>query len=760
MGSTRPDPDLDTHARSEGRQMTTSRKNITKLRRRIARAAVALTALGALVGVVAPAASAIELTATDGVMASLNDISGNPDRQAGSHPDATGGFHVVQQDPSNPESFPVEAPHRFTIDLPPGLTANPSAAAYCPITGLKGAANGNGSACPVDSQVGIAYIGLEGSFGQPPGRAPVYNVPPPDGTPALFAFNFLGVVIRLTPTLRPGDYGITLDSGTISQGIVIPATEVVFWGVPSDPAHNTQRYGPLAGGAFYYPPAEPTSPRKAFVSAPTSCSGTPDTQTGRIDGWKTIGIFDTQSVSADPNGVPFVSTGCDRVPFDPTIEARPTTNLGDSPSGLDVHLHVPQNTDPDGLAEANVKNVSMELPAGMTVNPSSASGLGACSPSEIGLTSPVGQAHAIFDGADATCPDSSKLGTVEVDTPLIDHPLKGAIYLAEQNQNPFNSLLGLYISVEDPQTGITIKLAGQPKPDPQTGQLTVDFDQNPQLPFEDLKVNLFTGPRAALKTPLACGEFKTTTDLTPWTSPEGADAHPADAFKIVQGAGGSGCVNAESEAPNKPSFDAGTIDPAAGTYSPFVLKITRQDGTQPIKAIDTTLPKGLLGRLAGIPYCSDSALAARRRSFREGRAGFGELPRRQSGRDRRRQRRRRLGAVPSVREGLPGGSLQGGSAEPGDRHPGGCGALRPRERGRQDRPERRPRKHPDPRGQRPDPDDPAGGPAGRPRDHADARPAELHAQPDLVRSDVGHRQRSLCLQSERGPLQPVPGRRL
>jgi hypothetical protein len=108
--------------------MKTSGKKTSKLRRRIARAAVALTALGALVGVSAPAASAIELTEVDGVTAWLNDIDGNPERQAGSHPDASGRYRVVLQDPSNPESFPVEAAHQFKIDLPPGLVGNPSAA--------------------------------------------------------------------------------------------------------------------------------------------------------------------------------------------------------------------------------------------------------------------------------------------------------------------------------------------------------------------------------------------------------------------------------------------------------------------------------------------------------------------------------------------------------------------------------------------------------------------------------------------------------
>jgi hypothetical protein len=600
--------DLGSHAHSEGRQMNTSGKT-TKLRRRIARAAVALTALGALVGVSAPAASAIEFNEPEGAFAWIDNIDGNPERQAASHPDASGAFRVVQQNPSNPESFPVEAPHRFTMDLPPGLVGNPNAAGYCPITGMKAGQNGNSATCPIDAQVGIAYVGRQG-----PGlfttNVPVYNLPAPDGTPALFAFNVYGTVIRLTPTLRPHDYGITIDSGVISQGLVLPQVEVVLWGVPADPAHDSERFGPLFGGAFSSPPAAPTSPRKAFISTPTSCPGTPDMQTGRIDGWKSIGIFDVQSITADPKGVPFTNTGCDLVPFETRIEARPTTNLADAPSGLDVKLTVPQNMEPDDYAAAHLKSASVVLPAGMTVNPSSASGLGACSASQIGLVSPVGQAKAIFNGADANCPNASKLGTVEVNTPLIDHPLKGAIYLAEQNNNPFSSLLALYVSVEDPLTGITIKLAGQPKPDPVTGQLSVDFANNPQLPFEELKVNMFTGPRAALKTPMACGQFTTTTTMVPWTSPYGANDDPTDTFPITKGANGGPCLGSESQAPNKPSFSAGTIDPAAGTYSPFVMKLTRQDGTAPIKAIDATLPKGLLGKLAGISYCPEAGLAA------------------------------------------------------------------------------------------------------------------------------------------------------
>jgi hypothetical protein len=595
-------PDL-THAPSEGRQMNTSGKKTTKLRRRIARAAVALTALGALVGVAAPAASAIEIKSLG---ASYTDINGNVERQAGSHPDVRFIFRV--QDvvhPENPELlYPVERPHRILTELPLGVVGNPAVAETCPEGLLKGALNGNAAACPVDSQVGIAEV-----FGALAGL-PVYNIVVPTGSPAMFAFNILGIVVKMTPTVRANDYGITIDSGTISQGLPIMGADVTLWGVPADPAHDAERYGPRYGGFIYEAPETTSAPLRPLLSISTSCPGAPETFTANVDGWKNIGLFDSGSFSSDLKGEPFVNTGCDRLPFEPEIEARPTTNLADAPSGLDVSLKIPQNTDPDDLAAAHLKSASVKLPAGMTVNPSSANGLGACSPSQIGLVSPIGQAKAIFNGADAQCPNASKLGTVEVNTPLIDHPLKGAIYLAEQNNNPFSSLLALYVSVEDPQTGITIKLAGQPKPDPVTGQLSVDFANNPQLPFQELKVNMFTGPRAALKTPMACGQFTTNTTMTPWTSPYGADKTPSDTFPITKGANSGACLGNESQAPNKPAFSAGTIDPAAGTYSPFVMKLTRQDGTAPIKAIDATLPKGLLGKLAGIAYCPEAGLAA------------------------------------------------------------------------------------------------------------------------------------------------------
>ncbi len=65
--------------------------------------------------------------------------------------------------------------------------------------------------------------------------------------------------------------------------------------------------------------------------------------------------------------------------------------------------------------------------------------------------------------------------------------------------------------MEDAGHGVVIKLPGQLEPDPQTGQIKTPFDQNPQLPFEDFKLDLFGGPRAALRTPATCGTYTTNT---------------------------------------------------------------------------------------------------------------------------------------------------------------------------------------------------------------------------------------------------------
>jgi hypothetical protein len=115
------------------------------------------------------------------------------------------------------------------------------------------------------------------------------------------------------------------------------------------------------------------------------------------------------------------------------------------------------------------------------------------------------------------CLGGSKIGTVEVRTPLLPKPLEGFVYLAAQNENPFGSLVAMYIVAEDPVSGVLVKLAGKVEPNPVTGQMTTTFDNNPQLPFSDFKLYFFGGARGALATPESCGTYRIYATFTPWS---------------------------------------------------------------------------------------------------------------------------------------------------------------------------------------------------------------------------------------------------
>jgi hypothetical protein len=166
------------------------------------------------------------------------------------------------------------------------------------------------------------------------------------------------------------------------------------------------------------------------------------------------------------------------------------------------------------------------------------------------------------------------------------------------------------VAINDPQSGSVVKLAGEVTPNPSTGQLTTTFSDNPQLPFEDFDLHFFGGASGALRTPAVCGNHTATSSLVPWTAPEGAPANPTDVWQITQGPNGSACVNSEATRPHAPSFDAGAVSPIAGAYSPMAVNLRREDGSQNFSQVTVTPPPGLVGKLAGIPYCPDGALVA------------------------------------------------------------------------------------------------------------------------------------------------------
>ena len=187
------------------------------------------------------------------------------------------------------------------------------------------------------------------------------------------------------------------------------------------------------------------------------------------------------------------------------------------------------------------------------------------------------------------------LGTFEAQTLVLAQTLRGAIYIAEPVAGPFDGVMAVYLAGE--ADGLALKLAGRLTAQPGTGQVTFTLHDAPDLPLGDLKLDLSGGPRAALATPLGCGVFTTTAELTPYSAPEsGPSDTQSSSFAIDEGCGGGFA----------PSLNAGATSSAAGQGTGFALRLARSDGQQYIQTFATTLPPGLLGDVGAVPLCEDA----------------------------------------------------------------------------------------------------------------------------------------------------------
>jgi hypothetical protein len=166
---------------------------------------------------------------------------------------------------------------------------------------------------------------------------------------------------------------------------------------------------------------------------------------------------------------------------------------------------VPQNDEPGSIDSADVKRTEVVFPQGLELNPAAAQGLEGCSEVQMGYmgTGTDEPVPVHFNTKPVGCPDGSKIASVDLETPLLDGVFHGALYQAAQGANPFGSLLATYLVVRE--RGVTIKLAGQVRLDPATGQVTAVFDHTPQLPFSHLRLSFDGGPRAIFRLPTDCG---------------------------------------------------------------------------------------------------------------------------------------------------------------------------------------------------------------------------------------------------------------
>jgi hypothetical protein len=508
------------------------------------------------------------------------DKQGQPYTQAGGHPYEWRTSFQLNTTPSKIGPNEIEAADANVRDveteLPPGLIASATATPRC--TRYQMAID----QCPAATQVGEIEVEDTGSERFTEG---LYNVQPSEDIPVQLGavVHNIGLIYVDGNVRTGGDYGATAKVLSASSEDNIRAARVAIWGVPADPSHNSRRVCPIpglevpiGGSVESCPPQGPLVP---LLTNPTTCPGTPLSATLRVDSWQAPGQFATATTP-----IP-ATTGCERLDFSPAITVSPDTSVADSPSGLGVNLEVPQNETSSGLATSSLENTSVELPAGVSVSPSAANGLEACSEAQIGLHSE----------AAAECPNGSKIGTVEITSPLISDHLTGGVYVARQGENPFHSLLAMYVAAE--ADGARVKLAGHIVADPVTGQLTTTFTETPQIPFNDFKLNLFGGRRGALATPNACGAPNTNVSLAPW------DGLGATSFSEPFTTS-TGCVNGFA-----PSFEAGTVSAQGGAYAPFTLSFSRGDSEENFAGASVTLPPGLIGKIAGVAQCSDAQLA-------------------------------------------------------------------------------------------------------------------------------------------------------
>jgi hypothetical protein len=478
------------------------------------------------------------------------------------------------------------------IALAPGFVGDVNAIPQCTqaqfatVPPFREGAEFEGADCPPDTQIGVAKVtfdvyGFVAVVG-------VYNLVPPPGVPAMFGFRPDRLPIVLTPTVRTGgDYGLTVNSENIDQSLPTLAVSVKLWGVPADAAHDGERGVCLASGGSC--PSEITP--VALLRQATSCAG-PQQTVASIDSWENPGVFLTDtSVSQDGSGNPVGLEGCNQLPFAPSITARPDTSEADTPAGLAVSVKVPQEglLDPNGLGSADLKNVSVALPAGMAINPGRAVGLAVC---------PVAQ-DAIGTENAPSCPAGSRIGTARISTPLLSEPIEGEVFVVQSNPPDVKLLIAGSLD------GINVKLLGDARLDEASGQITTSFTSLPQFPVSEVKLALDGGSHAPLLTPPSCGSFATSGDFTPWSTPYEADALSGDVFALNSTPGGA-CPGVM---PFAPVLTAGSSSDQAAGSTAFSVLVSRNDGEQRIGGLQFKMPEGLLGSIAGVPRCGEPQAA-------------------------------------------------------------------------------------------------------------------------------------------------------
>ncbi|HET7574412.1 MAG TPA: hypothetical protein VFJ99_04790 [Solirubrobacterales bacterium] len=510
--------------------------------------AVASTALCLLPS----AAGALEFD-QDKTKLELLDAAGEPEVRAGSHPDRlVQAFSFVSEEGADGD------PREMVIDLPAGLSGSQDAVVPCPreVFGVFPFEDEGEALCPESSRVGTFYTsGNE--------ELPLFEVQPGSREAAVFGTFNIVLPIRLIGTLRPDDQGLSLRFADIPQK-VSDGGRIELWGVPADHQQGTE------------------IPRRPLLTTPTRCDGQPLQVTLRARSWAQPETWKTIQL---PASAPLAD--CRALPFEPSVEFSLGDSRSDAPTGADVEVQVPQEEGPEGRASSMVRGLSILMPPGLSVSAGGAAGLSACGDAAFGLGEP----------GDATCPASSRIGSVELEPAGGAEPLRGDVYLGAEHPGDRYRVL---LAASAP--GAIVKLAGSLQVDSRTGRVKVDLADLPQAAFDSLRLSFSGGPRSLLATPLDCGPAATRATITPYSG--GAPVDWSGSVKIEQGGGRCG------PAPFAPSVAGGSSSALAGGATAFSTTIRRRDGEQLPARMAIELPPGLSAAVGRVDACGAAAAQA------------------------------------------------------------------------------------------------------------------------------------------------------
>jgi hypothetical protein len=547
--------------------------------------------------------------------------------QAGAHPFAITTSLKFNTEETAEGIFPAESAKDLLVSLASGFAGDQAAAPHCATLDFlvlrESIRPGGGGLrtpkCADATAVGIATLEIGEAGGIGSQAAPVYNLEPAPGEVAR-----LGMVVQSVPVTidirlsQTAPYRLVASATNISQALEVFGAHLVVWGVPADPAHDDERgrcFENLSSFGIHCP-AEGVAV-KPFLTMPRSCTGPLETRF-ELDSWQRPGIFTDGATSSEG------MTECADLEFAADTSTSISAHSAETASGLGYAIDVEDQglKEPEGRAQADVSTLQTVFPPGVTVNPSAANGLGACSRDQ-------------YEAASISvtgCPEDAKVGNLEVATPLLEGtPLHGTVYVAQPDdpstpeagaENPFDSLLALYLVVRDPERGIFIKLPAKIETDGKTGQLTTVVKDLPPFPLGHVEVQLREGPRAPLVTPSSCGEYTMATTFFP-----SSGAQPIvdnSSITIDSGVGSGPCP--PSPLPFAPGFTAGSQDNLAGSFSPFLMRLTREDGQQDITRLSAALPQGVVPRLAGVAQCGDAEIAAARSKSGRAELASGSCP--------------------------------------------------------------------------------------------------------------------------------------